>query len=92
VKEFSTIIINVTPSPWSRPGSSHEDIPMHENTHAHTHAPVCVYISVGIPAKDGGCYLALDAVMYQARCQVSLLLVLLYMLCSFIVIPMSELM
>jgi hypothetical protein len=32
-----TIIINVTPSPWSRPWSSHEDLPMHANTHVHTH-------------------------------------------------------
>jgi hypothetical protein len=35
VKDFTTIIINVTPSPWSRPGSSHEDLHMHANTHVH---------------------------------------------------------
>jgi hypothetical protein len=28
---------NVTPSPWSRPESSHEDLSMRVNTHAHTH-------------------------------------------------------
>jgi hypothetical protein len=32
----STIIINVTPSPWSRLGSSHEYHSMHANTHVHT--------------------------------------------------------
>jgi hypothetical protein len=37
VKDFSTIIINVIPSPWSRHGSSHEDLTMHANTHVHTH-------------------------------------------------------
>jgi hypothetical protein len=41
VKDFSTIIFNVTPSPWSRPGSSHEAL------HARTHPRVVV----DIPAK-----------------------------------------
>jgi hypothetical protein len=35
VKDFS-IIINVTPSPWLRSGSSHEDLSMQTNTHVHT--------------------------------------------------------
>jgi hypothetical protein len=30
-------IINVTPSLWSWPGSSHEDLSMHADTHVHTH-------------------------------------------------------
>jgi hypothetical protein len=45
VKDFSTIIINVTPSPWSRPGSSHEDLSMHANTQ------VLLTFPAGIPTK-----------------------------------------
>jgi hypothetical protein len=51
VKDYSTIIINVTPSLWSRPGSSHEDLSMHANTHVHTH----VFLLFGPEFQDGGC-------------------------------------
>jgi hypothetical protein len=37
---------------------------MHANTHVHTH--VFVDVRAGNPAQDGGCYLTLDAVRYQA--------------------------
>jgi hypothetical protein len=68
VKESSTIIMNVTPSPWSRSGSSHEDL-SYACRKARTHQRVFVDIWVGIPAEDDGCYLALDSVTYQASCQ-----------------------
>jgi hypothetical protein len=65
VKDFSTVIINATPSPWSRPGSSHEDLSMHANTHVHTH--VFCWLSGLNSGQDGGCYLAFDSVTYQAK-------------------------
>jgi hypothetical protein len=68
VKEFSTISINVTPSPWSRPGVKPRG-PFYACKHARTHPRVFVDISAGIPAQDGGCYLALDSVTYQASWQ-----------------------
>jgi hypothetical protein len=34
--------------------------------HARTHARVFVDIRAGIPAEDGGCYLALDSATYHA--------------------------
>jgi hypothetical protein len=40
--------------------------PFYACKHARTHARVFVDIRAGIPAQDGGCYLALDSVMYQA--------------------------
>jgi hypothetical protein len=43
--------------------------PMHANTHVHTHVFNFVDIRAGIPAHDGGCYLALDSVTYQASFQ-----------------------
>jgi hypothetical protein len=45
--------------------------PFYACKHARTHARVYVDISAGIPAEDGGCYLALDSVTYQASCQAS---------------------
>jgi hypothetical protein len=71
VKEFSTIICSVTPSPWSRPGSSHEDLSLHANTHVHTHVFVLTF-RAGITADDAGCYPALDSVTYQASCQATI--------------------
>jgi hypothetical protein len=51
VKDFPTIVINVTPvTIWSR----HEDLSMHANTH------VFFYILGRNSTQDGGCYLALD--------------------------------
>jgi hypothetical protein len=35
--------------------------------HARTHARVFGDIRAGIPAQDGGCYLAFDSVTYQAE-------------------------
>jgi hypothetical protein len=43
---------------------------MHANMHVHTHVFVLTF-RAGIPAQDGGCYLALDSVTYQASCQAS---------------------
>jgi hypothetical protein len=37
--------------------------------HARTHARVFADVRAGIPAEDGGCYLALDSLTYQASCQ-----------------------
>jgi hypothetical protein len=36
---------------------------------ARKHARVFFYIRAGIAAQNGGCYLALDSVPYQASCQ-----------------------
>jgi hypothetical protein len=45
VKQVSTININVTPSPWSRPGSSHEDLSMHASTRVHTHVFLLTFLA-----------------------------------------------
>jgi hypothetical protein len=51
VKDFSTIIINVTPVvAMVTTGSSHEDLSMHANTHVHTHVFLLTFLA-DIPAK-----------------------------------------
>jgi hypothetical protein len=67
VGQFSTIIVNVTPSPWSTRVKPRG--PFYACKHARTHPRVFVDIRAGIPAEDGGCYLALDSVTYQTSCE-----------------------
>jgi hypothetical protein len=49
---LSTIIINMTPSSWSRPRSSHENISMHAK---HARPPLRIFAD--ILANYDGCYL-----------------------------------